>query len=151
MIILLIVLTGLMAGIYFAFSVFIMKSLSELPAIQAAETMNKINEVIVNTLFLPVFFGSTLWYAGLIVWSLADWQPESSLLVVVAALVYIFGMFIVTAFGNVPLNNKLQRIEANKAALTAFWNDYLHSWTHLNHIRTLSCITACSILTISQI
>ena len=57
MIILLIVLTGLMAGIYFAFSVFIMKSLSELPAIQAAETMNKINEVIVNTLFYLCFFG----------------------------------------------------------------------------------------------
>lgn len=150
MIILLIVMTGLMAGIYFAFSVFIMKSLAELPAIQAAEAMTKINDVIVNTLFLPVFFGSTFWYAGLIVWSLADWQPESSLLVA-AALVYIFGMFIVTAFGNVPLNNKLQRIEANKAALTAFWNDYLHSWTHLNHIRTLSCIAACTILTMSQV
>lgn len=150
MIILLIVMTGLMAGIYFAFSVFIMKSLAELPAIQAAETMNKINDVIVNTLFLPVFFGSTLWYAGLIVWSLADWQTGSSLLVVVAALAYIFGMFIVTAFGNVPLNNKLKRSEANKSALTVFWNDYLHSWTYLNHIRTLSCIVACTILTMSQ-
>ncbi len=149
--ILLIVMTGLMAGIYFAFSVFIMKSLAELPVIQAAKAMNKINNVIVNTLFLPVFFGSTLWCAGLIVWSIADWQTGSSLLVVVAALVYIFGMFIVTAFGNVPMNNKLQGCESNEALLVAYWSKYQHSWTQLNHIRTISCIASCAILVASLI
>ncbi len=70
MLILLVVLTGLMAGVYFTFSVFVMKSLNELPAFQAAQAMNKINDVIVNTLFLPIFFGSTLWYAGVIIWTL---------------------------------------------------------------------------------
>ena len=108
MLILLIILTGLMAGIYLAFSAVIMKSLNELPALQAAQAMNKINDVIVNTIFLPIFFGSTLWYAGLIVWSLADWQVGKSGLIMLAALAYIIGMFLVTAFGNVPMNNKLK-------------------------------------------
>jgi uncharacterized membrane protein len=55
MIVVLIVMTGLMAGVYFAFSVVVMKSLAELPAFHAAKAMNKINDVIINTVFYPFF------------------------------------------------------------------------------------------------
>lgn len=151
MIVLLIVMTGLMAGIYFSFSVFIMKSLSELPALQAAQAMNKINDVIINTVFLPVFFGSTLWYAGLIVWSLANWQSGRSILVIIAALIYIIGMFFVTAFGNVPLNNKLNETAGTDSILVSFWHEYLHKWTQLNHLRMMSCIASCAVLTLAEI
>ncbi|NHN36173.1 DUF1772 domain-containing protein [Pseudomaricurvus alcaniphilus] len=150
MLTLLIVLTGLMAGIYFAFSVVIMKALRKLPPLQAAQAMNKINDVIVNTAFLPIFFGSTLWYAGLIVWSFADWQRGSSALVISAAVIYIIGMFVVTAFGNVPLNNKLKECADSDSRLVACWNEYQQSWTRLNHLRTLSCMAACGVLTIAQ-
>ena len=150
MIVLLIVITGLMAGIYFAFSVFIMKSFALLPDLHAAKAMNAINDVIVNTLFLPVFFGSTLWYAGLIVWQLADWQGQASLIMIVASIIYIVGMFAVTAFGNVPLNNALKNAAEDDSQLATTWQHYLSRWTQLNHIRTLSCIAACALLTISQ-
>lgn len=149
--VLLIVMTGLMAGVYFAFSVFIMKSLGELPALQAARVMNKINDVIINTLFLPVFFGSTLWFAGLTVWSFADWQNGRSIWVVTAALIYIVGMFFVTAFGNVPLNNKLRESESVDSRLITFWGEYIDKWTWLNHLRTVSCIAACALLVVAQI
>jgi uncharacterized membrane protein len=151
MLILLIILTGLMAGIYLAFSAVIMKSLNELPALHAAQAMNKINDVIVNTIFLPIFFGSTLWHAGLIVWSFADWQNGTSGLIISSALIYIVGMFLVTAFGNVPMNNKLKASESNEALLVDYWKKYHHSWTRLNHIRTLSCIASCALLIASLI
>lgn len=151
MITLLIVMTGLMAGIYFTFSIVVMKSLSELPSLQAAQVMNKINDVIVNTLFLPMFFVSTLAYVGLIVWSLAYWQQERSILIIVAALIYIVGMFLVTAFGNVPLNNKLKECEANESRLISVWEDYRQRWTQLNHLRTISCTAACALLTIAPV
>ncbi len=150
MIILLIVMTGLMAGIYCAFSVFIMKALAELPAFQAAEAMNNINDVIVNTLFLPMFFGSTLWYVGLIVWSLSDWQSDRSILMVTAALIYIVGMFCITVFGNVPLNKKLKENESDTSALIRCWGEYRHKWTRLNHLRMISCIVSCAMLAIAQ-
>ena len=151
MIVLLIVITGLMAGIYFAFSVFIMKSLSMLPELEAAKAMNKINDVILNTLFLPVFVVSTLWFSGLIIWSITDWQGLESQLVIMTAVIYIVGMFTVTAFGNVPLNNALKSAANDEMKLVAHWRKYLTHWTRLNHVRTLSSIAACTLLTLSQV
>ena len=147
MLILLVVLTGLMAGVYFTFSVFVMKALDELPSLHAAQAMNKINDVIVNTLFLPIFFGSTIWYAGVIVWSITDWQNSQSILMILAASIYIVGMFLVTAFGNVPLNNRLKTLEENSDELVEYWSRYFHDWMLFNHLRTVSCIAACGILT----
>jgi uncharacterized membrane protein len=146
MLILLILFTGLMAGIYFAFSVFIMKALGQLPPTNGAQAMNKINDVIVNTGFLPLFFGSTLWYAGLVIWTITDWQGQASVLFIISALIYIIGMFFVTAFGNVPLNNQLKSLEDRNGELEDFWNVYLRTWLNLNHIRTLSCISSCTLL-----
>ena len=146
MMMLLIVITGIMAGVYFTFSVFVMKSLGELPALEGAKAMNKINDVIINTLFLPLFFLSTLWYAGLIVWSLTDWQSGYSEFVISASVIYIAGMFFVTAFGNVPLNNQLKRVENHETKLAQFWVLYQRKWTWLNHVRTISCTLACLFL-----
>jgi uncharacterized membrane protein len=148
MLIVLAVLTGVMAGIYFTFSVFLIKAMNELPALQAAQAMNKINDVIVNTLFLPIFFGSTLWYAGLVISAFADWQGQSSVLQIIAAAVYVVGMFVVTAFGNVPLNNRLKELENDDENLATYWHKYQGTWIRLNHIRTISCILALVILTI---
>ncbi len=118
--------------------------------------MNKINDVIVNTAFLPLFFGSTLWYGGLILWSIANWQEHSSMLNIMASAIYIVGMFLVTAFGNVPLNNSLNKalsMEArmDKSRLNSVWQQYLKTWTLLNHVRTISCIFACVLLAVSSI
>ncbi len=151
MITVLIVMTGVMAGIYFAFSVFIMKSLAGLPPVDGARAMNKINDVIINTVFLPLFFGSTIWYGGLIVWSIAHWGNSESLLRIIAAVIYILGMFVVTAFGNVPLNNRLKNSEVDETTLARVWLQYLRQWTLLNHVRTVSCIVACAILVASNI
>ena len=150
MITLLIVITGLMGGIYFAFSIFLLKSLSQLPELQAARAMNKINDVIVNTVFLPMFIVSTLWYAGLIIWSIVHWQNLNSAYLITAALVYIVGMFLVTAFGNVPLNNRLQRSASSDAALIRCWRRYHRQWAELNHLRTISCTVSLVLLVITQ-
>lgn len=151
MIILLIVMTGIMAGVYFAFSVFVMKSFAQLPAFQAAQAMNKINDVIVNTLFLPIFFGSTLCYIGIIILQFFDWQSGHSEIMIAAAIIYIIGMFLVTAFGNVPLNNRLKASETNDQDLTLLWPPYLYKWTRLNHLRTISCLISLTLLVSSQI
>ena len=51
---------GLMAGLYFAFSTFVMSALGRIDQTAGIAAMNEINRVIVQSLFLPVFMGSTL-------------------------------------------------------------------------------------------
>jgi len=150
MMIFLILMTGLMAGLYFTFSVVVMKSLSQLPPPQGAIAMNKINDVILNTAVMPIFFGSTLWCVGLVVWSIISWQDGSTPLQLSAALSYILGMFFVTAFGNVPLNNRLKQSENSEQTLMVAWDEYLRKWTRLNHVRTISCMCACTLLIMAQ-
>lgn len=141
-----VVAVGVMAGIYFTFSVVVMKALAQLPALEGARAMNRINTVIVRTWFLPLFFGSTVLMAGLGVWQLFHWQPDHSPWVIAAAVLYVFGMFVVTAVGNVPLNNMLEQREDNDESLAHGWALYLGDWTRLNHIRTASCLLACALL-----
>ena len=50
---------GLLAGLYFAFSTFIMTALGRIDQGAGIAAMNSINKVIVQSLFLPVFMGST--------------------------------------------------------------------------------------------
>lgn len=52
--------SGLMAGLFFVFSVCIMQALSRLPPEQGIAAMNAINVVIQNPLFLTAFMGTAL-------------------------------------------------------------------------------------------
>jgi len=98
---------GLMAGVYFAFSGFIMRSLDQLGAAQATDAMNAINEVILRSWFMLLFFGSTVLYAVLSAIALFDANLAGRWLLFTAGLIYVFGMFLCTAMFNVPLNNFL--------------------------------------------
>jgi uncharacterized membrane protein len=145
MISLLILLIGLMAGVYFTFSAFVMKALSQQPPLEGAAAMNRINQVILNSLFMPVFLTSTLGVALLAGWAVLNWESNHGLMLV-GALFYLVGMFGVTVFGNVPLNNRLNQDADNPDTLTQTWADYQHRWTRLNHLRTLSCVISLGLL-----
>src|SRR5262245_41534933 len=52
--------SGIVGGVFFAFSTFVMKALGELPASQGVAAMQRINVVVLNRLFLGVFLGTAL-------------------------------------------------------------------------------------------
>ncbi|UPT93439.1 hypothetical protein J4G48_0029220 [Bradyrhizobium barranii subsp. apii] len=58
---------GLMAGIYFAFSTFIMTAFDRLDQAAGIAAMNAINVDIVRSLFMPLFLGTTVAGAALVV------------------------------------------------------------------------------------
>ena len=145
----LIVMTGLMAGIYFAFSVFVMQSLAQIPAYEGTRAMNAINTVIVKTAFLPLFFISSIAHLGLVILVLAT-EVENAVLLGSAGLVYVLGMFFTTLVGNVPLNNRLARYTEVSEKQTDVWNDYLQRWVRLNHIRTISCTVSMVLILVSM-
>ena len=52
--------SALIGGIFFAFSNFIMKALAKLPAAEGIAAMQSINVVVLNKWFLGVFTGTAL-------------------------------------------------------------------------------------------
>lgn len=129
---------GLMAGIYFSFSTFVMRSLDSLTPKAAVAAMNAINLVIVKSWFLPLFFATTMLYAVLALFTFRGGSEVEVHAVLYAAVIYVMGMFFITLLFNVPLNNKLATVDKQ---FEKSWRRYLKYWIRWNHVRTLSCIT----------
>jgi uncharacterized membrane protein len=133
---------GLLAGLYFAFSTFIMTALGRIDQAAGISAMNAINAVIVQSLFIPVFLGSTL--SSLVLAGLAPfrWDEPGAALWVAGGVLYVVGMFVVTAVFNVPLNNALMTVAPASGEAATLWARYLADWTWWNHVRTVTSTAA---------
>jgi uncharacterized membrane protein len=137
--------SGLIAGIYFAFSVFIMQAFGKINSAHSIAAMNSINKMILRSLFMPLFFGSSIISLGLIIAAIIHWGEAGTTLTLIAGLVYFIGMFIITVAFNVPLNNLLAKTEPDSNNAQQVWSHYLNNWTRWNHLRTVSSLITCVI------
>ena len=134
---------GLMAGVYFAFSGFIMRSLDQLGATQATNAMNAINQFILRSWFMALFFGSTLLYVILTTIAVVDGDLAGRWLLFATGLIYIVGMFLCTVIFNVPLNTRLAEVSNNDNNSKAEnWTLYYKQWTRWNHLRSVCSLAA---------
>ena len=134
--------SGLVAGVFFAFSTAVMKALGKLPPSHGIAAMQAINVVILNPLFLGVFLGTAFACAGAgVTCFLQPEQPERGW-VLSGALTYLVGSFLVTIGFNVPRNERLARVGAADPQAIAVWQDYLRTWTAWNHVRTVASMAA---------
>jgi uncharacterized membrane protein len=134
---------GVLAGVYFAFSTFVMASLARIAPAAGAAAMNAINVEIVRSLFMPLFLGTTLTGAALAVLAFFRWGEPGAIAMLAGGGIYVLGMFIVTMIFNVPLNNALATVDPASAQAAELWARYLHDWTFWNHVRSISSIGAC--------
>lgn len=139
---------GLMAGIFYAFSGFVMTSLGRLAPEHGATAMRAINEDILNPLFLLSFMGTTLLSAILSVAAVVDWQAESPWRLA-GGLLYLVGSFGVTAACNVPLNNRLAESDPATPNGASFWAEYRRRWVAWNHVRSVATTGAMAALIVS--
>lgn len=138
---------GLMAGLFFSFSVVIMRALGRLPPPQGMLAMRSINETILNPVFFLLFFGTT--GATLVLAVAAPFAADSGAAwLVVGGGLYLLGAFLVTVVRNVPLNNALAAAEPAGSEGDLLWGRYLVHWTAWNHVRTLTSLAAAVILTL---
>ena len=101
---------GVVGGVFFAFSSFVMKALAQLPANQGVAAMQRINVVVLNPLFLGVFLGTALLAVAGVVLSVLTWSTPRSVLLLASSLLYLIGTFLVTMAFNVPRNESLARL-----------------------------------------
>ncbi|MGJ4995457.1 DUF1772 domain-containing protein [Bradyrhizobium sp. HKCCYLS3077] len=131
---------GLMAGVYFAFSTFVMAALSRIPPASGIAAMNAINLDIVNSLFIPLFMGTTFAAALLAVFAVVRWGEPGSFALLTAGILYVLGMFVVTLALNVPLNNALAAVDPASPQGAALWASYVRDWSVWNHLRTFASL-----------
>ncbi|MGJ4891648.1 DUF1772 domain-containing protein [Bradyrhizobium sp. HKCCYLRH3099] len=131
---------GLMAGVYFAFSTFVMSALQRIPPPAGIAAMNAINVDIVNSPFIPFFMGTTVAAALLAVVAVVRWGEPGSLALLAAGILYVLGMFVVTLAFNVPLNNALAAVDPASPQGAALWASYVRDWSVWNHLRTFASL-----------
>lgn len=140
---------ALLAGVFLAFSDFIMRALSRAGPCAGVEVMQHINREVFRYVFLPLFMA--LAPASLVLGVVATTALEApgAGWILAAALLYLVGAFGVTAALNVPLNHALDRHAPDTAAAARLWRErYLPRWTRWNTVRALAAAAAacCSLI-----
>jgi uncharacterized membrane protein len=129
--------SGLVAGLFFAFSTSVMPALRRVPPEHGAAAMQQVNRVILNPLFLAVFLGTTL--LCLLVAVAAPFSGrDGAAWLVVGGLLEVVGAFVLTMVVNVPLNNRLDGVDPASTEGGRVWTEYLARWVPWNHVRAVA-------------
>ncbi len=138
---------GLVAGVFFGFSTFIMKALGRLPAPLGIAAMQSINVTVITPVFMIALFGTGAVCILLAVLSLSLWQKPRAVYLLAGSLLYVIGTILVTIVFNVPRNDALSAVDATSAEGARVWAAYLTEWTAWNHVRTVAALAAAVLMT----
>lgn len=132
---------AVVAGVFFAFSTFVMAGLDRAQPVEAIAAMRGINaEAQANGPFLTLFMGATVLALAAGVAALVKRsEPGTGYVLAGAALGLV--AFVVTVAVNVPLNDRLAAVDpSGLSAADALreWRAYLGPWTAWNHVRTVA-------------
>lgn len=138
--------TGMMTGLFFAFSTFVMQALGRLAPDAGIAAMQQINRRILNPLFFVVFFGPAALSTVLLVWAALNPGAPGAAGYAIGAAAYLAGCIVVTLAFNVPLNNRLDRADGALPESREVWRHYRRVWMRWNHLRGLACLLATVLL-----
>lgn len=135
--------SGLVAGLLYSYSCSVNIGLKALPDAEYLKAMQSINIAIQNPFFFISFMGLLLLFP-FSAWGLYSQQTTTSFyLLLVATAFYFIGVFGVTVFGNVPLNNQLAGFVISSASseeISKMRFTFETSWNKFHLIRTVSAI-----------
>ena len=130
-------------GVFSAFSEFIMAALIRTAPNGGIEAMQQINRTVIKTQFVAGIIFIAFFSIALAVYAAFVLNGAARTALLFAPLVYVPSVFLMTIVGNVPMNNKLERLAHTSNEAHAYWLEYGRVWTRLNHVRSVgSVITA---------
>ncbi|MFL2803447.1 MAG: DUF1772 domain-containing protein [Dehalococcoidia bacterium] len=138
---------GLTAGLLFIFSIAVNPGLARLSEEEYYRAMKLINQVIINPIFLLVFIGPTITMPLLTYMSRND--SNMFIFTLITTIVYFLGVILITIFKNVPLNNKLEKLNSEQFRDVFLW--YKKPWNFWHNIRTFFGITSFLILSANMV
>lgn len=132
-----VIATALVAGVFLAFSDFVMKGLNAATPTGGMEAMQVINRQVYGSVFLVLLLGLAPVTAGLATYAYHFVPGNAALWITSGAGLYVVGVVLVTMVCNVPMNKELDALDIASASGTAYWEVYGADWTGWNHVRTL--------------
>ncbi|MFI8100890.1 DUF1772 domain-containing protein [Streptomyces sp. NPDC101118] len=134
--------SGVVAGVFYAFSTGVMRALGALPPNQGIAAMQSVNVAVINPWFLGAFMGAAGLSVASGIYAVTHWKAAGSGWLLAGALVYLIGSFVWTVAFHIPRNDALALLDPDAPASAAAWRDYLSVWTAGNHVRTLASLAS---------
>jgi len=149
----LVVLTGLSAGLCFTWSNAITPGIGRMDDSDYLSAFQHMNRTIINPLFIIIFFGP--FFLSLInLYAFRNASNSLIWLLILATVFYFLGVVLVTIFGNVPLNEMLDKTNLNSASieeLRSLRETFEVKWNRLHLIRTITSSLSFVLLIITLI
>jgi uncharacterized membrane protein len=127
------------AGVYFAFSTFVMAALRRLSNAQAISAMNSINKAAPNPLFMLALFGTAIVCVLLMISGVQHHDNPGAVWQIAGAALYLVSVLI-TVMYHIPHNDQLMRVDANGAGAGSTWTHFYSGWLAWNHVRTVASV-----------
>ena len=129
--------SGVMGGVLFAFSSFVMPALHRIPARDAVLAMQSMNERAPQGLGLPLV-GTAAASVALAVHAVVT-REDGWVLQLAGAGLYLAAFGITVAY-HIPRNNALDAVDANGPDAARAWADYYGGWVRMNHVRAAAAV-----------
>lgn len=141
---------GLIAGVFFTFSSFVMPALARLRPGRGNEAMQSINVLAVTPVFMTALVGTAAACAVLGFWGIFSLDEPYGIYLLLGGDLYLFGTIGLTLGYHVPRNNALAATDPESAEGASYWTRYLAEWTRWNHVRAAAALAAATLLTIAM-
>ncbi|WP_235915006.1 DUF1772 domain-containing protein [Flagellimonas ochracea] len=146
-------LFGLVAGLCFTWGNAVTPGIGQLEDMGYLQAFQKMNRSIENPLFFAVFIGS--FFVGIAtVFINRGISPTHFWLVTAAVAIYFVGVVLITVFGNVPLNQILDKtdlINSTTQELASLREKFEQPWNRFHRIRVVSATLSFALLIIAGI
>ena len=147
-----ILFTGLMAGIFFTWSNAVKPGIGKLSDLEYLRSFQSMNRVILNNTFKIIFSGAIITTALLPIFSFNLYPNNIFWIFISTFIIYWVGTFGVTIFGNIPLNELLDKTSLANVSLEelkTLRTSIELKWNNFNLIRSISSAVSFTLLIIS--
>lgn len=142
---------ALVAGVFLAFSDFVMTSLAKAEPAGAIQSMQIINREVFRTIFMVLLLGMSGVSPMMIVYAIVNDLGDARNWIVAAGTLFFVGTFIVTLIFNVPMNNRLDPIQFDSDEAATYWLQYVPVWRFWNWVRAIASALASICLLIATV
>ncbi len=140
--------SGLIAGVFYAFSTFVMRALAQLEPSEGIRAMQEINVTVLTPWFIGIFAGLGPLCLLLGGWALLNWSDSHSILVLAGSVLYLVGTLMETVIVHIPMNDAHATVEADDEGSEVHWRRYVSRWTAWNHVRAFTALLAAAAFTL---